>query len=149
MTTTQEKGSRYLHIGLWIAQSVLAAMFLMIGFMKAATPIAELSQTVPLAAEAPILIRVIGVVELLGGLGLLLPAALRIKPRLTALAAAGIALIMLFALIFHLFRGEFSAISTNIILGMVAVFVAWGRSVKVPILARVQHRTVVNNDPAT
>ncbi|HEU5148532.1 MAG TPA: DoxX family protein [Chryseosolibacter sp.] len=137
-TTTQLKRSSLLHITLWIVQVLLAAMFLAVGLMKTATPIEELAQTMPLAGDMPILTRFIGVVEILGGLGLILPAALRIIPKITAWAAAGLALIMIFALIFHLSRGEMSAIGTNMVLGTLAGFVAWGRATKAQILARAQ-----------
>lgn len=135
-TTTQVERSKALHITLWIVQILLAGMFLMAGVMKTFTPIDELSLTLPYAGDMEFLIRFIGLTELAAGIGLILPAALRIKPRLTWLAAAGIALIMLLALIFHLMRGEVSVIGTNIVLGMLAVFVAWGRSVKAPIVAK-------------
>ncbi len=79
------------------------------------------------------LVRFIGVSELLGGFALILPAALRIKPELTGWAAIGLAAVMLFATIFHISRGEFSAIGMNIILGIIAVFIAWGRFKKAPI----------------
>lgn len=137
-TTTQLKRSSLLHITLWIVQVLLAAMFLAVGLMKTATPIEELAQTMPLAGDMPILTRFIGVVEILGGLGLILPAALRIIPKITAWAAAGLALIMIFALIFHLSRGEMSAIGTNMVLVTLAGFVAWGRATKAQILARAQ-----------
>lgn len=135
-TTTQVKRSALLHVMLWIVQALLAAMFLGVGYMKAATPLAELSNTIPLAKDLPVLIRFIGVAEIAAGLGLILPAALRIQPRLTAVAGAGIAVIMLLALIFHMLRGELSAIGTNILLGALALFVAWGRSVRSPIVSR-------------
>ncbi|MEX1238884.1 MAG: DoxX family protein [Cyclobacteriaceae bacterium] len=136
MTTKHVKGSKAWHISLWITQILLAGMFLMVGFMKTLTPLAELSQIIPLAAEMPVLIRFIGVSELAGGLGLLLPAALRIRPQLTVLAAAALALVMLLAIIFHIARGETSAIGTNIVLGVVAAFIAWGRVHKAPIELR-------------
>jgi putative oxidoreductase len=104
--------------------------------MKLATPLATLSKAIPLAGDAPLLIRFIGLSEVLGGIGLLLPAALRIKPHLTVLAAIGLAIVMLLALIFHLAKGEVSATGTNIVLGALAVFVAWGRARKVPIAPR-------------
>lgn len=135
-TTTQLKRSTLLHITLWIVQVLLAAMFLGVGLMKTATPIDELAKTLPLAGDMPTLTRFIGAVEILGGLGLILPAALRVKPKITAVAAAGLALIMIFALIFHLSRGEMPAIGTNIALGAMAGFVAWGRATKAQIVAR-------------
>lgn len=136
MTTKHVKRSKAWHISLWIVQILLAGMFLMVGFMKTATPIGELSKTVPLAAEMPWLIRFIGISELAAGLGLLLPAALRILPRLTVLAAAALSLVMVLALLFHVMRGEYSAIGTNILLGALAGLVAWGRLHKAPIESR-------------
>jgi uncharacterized membrane protein YphA (DoxX/SURF4 family) len=82
------------------------------------------------------LTRFIGVTEILGGLGIVAPAALRIAPELTVWAAYGLAAIMILAVIFHISRNEFQALPMNFFLGSLAVFVAWGRSVKAPILSR-------------
>ena len=136
MTTKPVKRSKTWHISLWIVQIALAAMFLMIGYMKTFTPIEELNKTIPIAAEMPFLIRFIGISELAAGFGLLLPAALRIKPRLTVLAASGLALTMVLALLFHLTRGEYSSLGTNVVLGGLAGLVAWGRLYKAPIAER-------------
>ena len=136
MTTKHVKRPKAWHISLWIVQALLAAMFLMVGYMKAFTPIDELNKTVAIAAEMPVLIRFIGISELAAGFGLLLPAALRIRPQLTALAAAGLALVMVLAIAFHVMRGEYSAIGTNIALGILAALVAWGRLYKAPIASR-------------
>jgi hypothetical protein len=78
-------------------------------------------------------VRFIGLSELLGGLGLILPAALRIKPVLTPWAAVGLAVVMVLASGFHVSRGESSVIGMNFILAAVAVFIAWGRFKKAPI----------------
>src|SRR5215218_5810365 len=95
--------SQALHIALWIVQVILAAMFLMAGFMKATQPIEQLSAMVPWARQVPLaLVRFIGISEFLGAVGLVLPSLLRIKPQLTPWAATGIAAIMVLALIFHL-----------------------------------------------
>ena len=135
--TNQATPSKALNIILWIAQVLLAGMFLMSGFMKVAQPIEELAKMLPWASQVPEgLVRFIGISEVLGGLGLLLPAALRIKPQLTAWAAVGLALVMLFAAGFHAFRGETSAIGMNVILALVALFIAWGRFKKAPIRPR-------------
>lgn len=136
MTTKHVKRSKTWHVTLWILQVLLAGMFLMVGYMKTMVPLEELSKTVPMAIEMPLLTRFIGVSELAAGLGLLLPAALRIRPGLTVLAAAALALVMVLAMVFHLARGEYGAISTNIILGILASLVAWGRLRKAPISAR-------------
>lgn len=133
MATNKKTGSKGWNIVLWIAQVLLAAMFLMVGAMKTFIPIDELSATLPLAAEMPGLTHFIGISELAGGLGLILPAALRILPHLTIVAAWAICLVMILALLFHLFRSEYSALPTNLILALIAAFVAWGRKVKSPI----------------
>jgi uncharacterized membrane protein YphA (DoxX/SURF4 family) len=133
MTTIQQ---RWWHAGLWILQVLLAAMFLMAGFMKTFTPVAELSQSFPALSDLPLLVRFIGISELAGGLGLLLPAGLKIFPRLTPAAAYALSFVMLLALLFHLFRAEYSAIPMNAALGAMAVMVGWGRTFKAPVSAR-------------
>ena len=80
--------------------------------------------------------RVIGVAELLGALGLILPAATRVKPMLTPLAASGLATVTLLAAIFHISRGELGALPIPLVLGGLAAFVAWGRAAKAPIAPR-------------
>lgn len=135
--TNQKTTSKALNISLWVAQVVLAAMFLMAGAMKSTQPIEELSAMLPWTAEAPLaLVRFIGISQLLGAIGLILPSLLRIKPQLTPLAALGFVTIMLFASIFHIAKGEFSVIGINIVLGAVAGFIAWGRYKKAPITAK-------------
>jgi putative oxidoreductase len=129
--------SKALHITLWVAQVILAAMFLMSGFMKVAQPIAELSKMLPWTAEVPEpLVRFIGVAELLGAVGLILPSLLRIQPKLTPIAALALAVVMLFAAIFHVSRGETPAIGMNVVLIAVAAFIAWGRFNKAPIFPK-------------
>ena len=133
-----QQRSKALHITLWIAQVLLAAMFLMSGFMKLAQPIDQLSKMLPWAAQVPeALVRFIGAAEVLGALGLILPSLLRIKPQLTAWAAIGIAVIMLLATFFHISRGENGAIGMNLVLALLAAFIAWGRFKKAPIPAKV------------
>ncbi len=135
--TTQHTSSKALHITLWIAQVLLAGMFIMSGFMKVSQPIDQLSQMLPWASQVPqALVRFIGISEVLGGIGLILPALLGIKPHLTAWAALGLVAVMIFAAIFHATRGEFSAINTNIVLALVALFIAWGRTKKAPMTAK-------------
>ena len=93
-------------------------MFLAVGAMKATQPIAVLVDTLGWPAAVPAaLVRVIGVAELLGGLGLILPAATRVKPMLTPLAGVGLAMVMLLATIFHISRGELGALPLPLVLG--------------------------------
>lgn len=93
---TRRMPGRSLSITLWTLQALLAAIFLMTGAMKLLMP-ADL-----LAAQTPLpiaVVRFIGLCEAAGALGLLLPGLLRIRPRLTPLAAAGLVLLMLCATI--------------------------------------------------
>lgn len=128
--------SQGLNIGLWAAQIVLGAMFTMAGAMKTFTPIDQLAETLPWVAELPGLVRFIGVSELAGGLGLILPAALRIRPGLTPLAALGLLIIMILAAGFHAVQGEWMSLPVNVVLGGLAAFVLWGRTTKAPIHPR-------------
>jgi len=137
MSTTEQTPSKGLNITLWVAQGLLAAMFLMAGANKFFQSIEELAKMLPWVTDMPMgLVKFIGISELLGGLGLLLPSILRIKPTLTPLAALGLSIVMLLASIFHISRGEFSAIGMNIVLLAIALFIAWGRTKKVPIHAK-------------
>jgi hypothetical protein len=123
---------------LWIVQVLLALNFGMAGVMKSTMPIDDLVKNgLAWAADMPLwLVRFIGVSELLGAIGLILPAALRIKPVLTPLAASGLLTIMVLAAGFHATRGEWSGIAFNVVLGALAAFVAWGRFKKAPIAAK-------------
>ena len=123
---------------LWVVQILLAIAFGMAGFGKLVRPIADVVEIVgPWAAEIPALVvRFIGLAEVLGAIGLILPALTRIQPRLTPLAASGLVVVMILAAIFHATRGEFSGIIPNIVLLALAAFVAYGRTKLVPIEAR-------------
>lgn len=131
MTT---KNNKTLNITLWVAQVILAAMFLMAGIMKSTQPIEELGKSLPWVNDFSLgLVRFIGISELLGGIGLLLPALLRIKPIFTPLAALGLFSIMVFAFVYHITKGQYQVLGFNLILGAIALFIAWGRYKKVPI----------------
>jgi putative oxidoreductase len=136
LSETKAHSSQALHVSLWIAQILLAGMFGMVGFMKIATPIAVLAQKLTWVTEAPTLVRFIGICELAGALGLILPAAFKILPRLTAFAASGLLAIMVLAVPFHIYRGEAKVIAVPVLLGVLAAFVAWGRFRAAPIQAR-------------
>jgi hypothetical protein len=68
-----------------------------------------------------------GTAEILGGLGLILPGLPRIQTRLTPLAAAGLMLVMVGAIIYHSTRGEFTNIGMNVVLMLIMGFIAYGR----------------------
>jgi hypothetical protein len=84
--------SRKANVGLWIAQGLLAALFLFAGGFKLATPTATLAQMTPFS---PLFIKFIGACEVAGALGLILPGIFRVRTDLTPLAAAGLSLIMI------------------------------------------------------
>jgi uncharacterized membrane protein YphA (DoxX/SURF4 family) len=122
-----------MNIALWIVQVVLAGMFLMAGVMKA-FQYERAKASLPWVKDVSRgLVTFIGVSELLGGLGLLLPALTHILPWLTPLAAVGLAVIMLLAIIFHIRRGEGQAVIINIVLLALIAFVAYGRFVLMPL----------------
>jgi uncharacterized membrane protein len=128
---------RTIHVVLWIGQALLAAVFLLVGFTHAIAPIAAAIARAPWVASLPVpLVRFIGVTELAGAIGILLPAASRILPGLTTLAAVGLSTVMALAIPFHVARGETKEIGVNLVLGALAAFVAWGRARRAPIAPR-------------
>ena len=136
--TNPVQTSKGWNIGLWVAQALLAAMFLMAGATKLMSGSAELvAMGMGWAENAPfLLIKFIGFAEVAGALGLILPAATRIMPNLTKLAAAGLAVIMVLAAGLHITRGEFEVVPVNVILFALAALVIWGRTNKAPIAPR-------------
>ena len=109
---------------LWIVQGLLAALFLFAGGMKLITPVEVLSAMSPFPGE---FIRFIGVCEVLGAVGLILPYALRILPGLTALAAAGLVVIMVGATVSTLAIGGGLIARPTLLFGLLAALVAYGR----------------------
>ena len=109
---------------LWIVQGLLAALFLFAGGMKLITPVEVLSVMSPFSGEV---IRFIGVCEVLGAVGLILPYALRILPGLTALAAAGLVVIMVGATVTTLAIGGWLMALPTLLFGLLAGLVAYGR----------------------
>ncbi|GAA2724630.1 DoxX family protein [Actinocorallia aurantiaca] len=117
-----------MNVTLWIVQAVLAAMFGMAGVMKSTQPREKLAAQLPWVEDfsTPV-VRFIGAVELAAALGLILPAATGIAPILTPLAATGLVIVMVGAIIIHVRRKESGAIVFNAVLLLAAAFVAWGR----------------------
>jgi uncharacterized membrane protein len=109
---------------LWIAQGLLAVFFLFVGFMKLTAPAEMLATQFPLPAE---FIRFIGICEMLGALGLVLPLALKIRPELTSLAAAGLTIIMIGATVVDFAVGYGAASLMPLVLGAIAALIAYSR----------------------
>jgi uncharacterized membrane protein YphA (DoxX/SURF4 family) len=114
-----------MNVVLWIIAGLLAVMFFFAGLTKATQPVAKLATKMAWVEDySPATVRLIGILEILGALGLILPAALGIVPVLTPLAAAGLAAIMVPAAVVHVRRGESSLVPVNVVLFALAAFVA-------------------------
>ncbi len=109
---------------LWIVQALLALVFLSSGGMKLVMPLEALKGPVPLPG---LFMRFIGVCEVLGGIGLILPPLLQIRPRLTPLAAAGLVIIMIGATVVTLAGGAVAVAIIPVVTGLLCAFVAYGR----------------------
>ena len=125
-------------VALWIVQGLLAALFLFAGGMKLVLPLEALSG--PVALPGPF-VRFIGVVEVLGALGLILPGLLRIRSGLTPLAAAGLVLIMIGATVVTVAGGQLVAALIPVVVGLLAAFVVYGRWRLAPHCGRTAART--------
>ena len=112
--------------GLWITQIVLAALFLFAGGFKLVTPIGEIVKQMPVALPGWFL-QFVGVCEVLGAIGLILPGLLHIKPGLTPLAAACLVIIMIGATVVTLMGGMIATALLPFATGVAAAFVAYGR----------------------
>lgn len=132
--TNQQKPATILHVILWVVQIGLSVSLLWAAGMKLFQPPDKLATMWPWVGQVPVaLVKFTGIVDLLGAMGLVLPALLRIRPQLTPLTAGCLILLMVCASIFHIMRGEASVIGVNIVFALLAVFVAWGRLTKAPI----------------
>src|SRR5438128_4749586 len=114
---------------LWIVQGLLAAIFLFAGGAKLVLPLDQLTGPVALPG---LLLRFIGVCEVLGALGLILPGLFRIRPGLTPLAAAGLVIIMIGATVVNLVGGGVAPALITLGVGLLAAFVAYGRWQLIP-----------------
>ena len=118
-----------MNIALWIIQTLLALLFLFAGGMKLILPIEEMTQQ--MAMPGPFL-RFIGVCEVLGGLGLVLPWLVGVRPGLTPLAAVGLLIIMIGATATTIIIGQVVTSILPLVVGILCLFVAYGRWRLVP-----------------
>jgi len=109
---------------LWVVQGLLALVFLFAGGIKLVLPLDVLTKQMPLPG---LCVRFIGVAEVLGALGLILPGLLRIRTSLTPLAAAGLVTVMMGATVFTLATGGGPLALVPLAIGFLAAFVAYGR----------------------
>jgi uncharacterized membrane protein YphA (DoxX/SURF4 family) len=122
-----------MNLALWILQTLLALLFLWAGGMKLVLPIEEMTKQMPLPG---LFLRFIALCEVLGALGLILPGLLNIRPGLTPLAAAGLVIIMIGATVLSLMTGDIATALIPLTVGILAVFVAYGRWRLVPLSAK-------------
>ena len=137
MTVETRAARPALHLALWVVQALLCLTFVGGAAWKLLTPIPELAAKMPWAGQvSPSFLRGTALVDLAGGLGILLPSVTRIQPRLTVLAGIGCALLMVLAIVFHVSRGEVANTPFNFVMLALATFVAWGRWRRAPIVPR-------------
>jgi uncharacterized membrane protein YphA (DoxX/SURF4 family) len=136
---TSRSSRRRTSIALWTVQGLLAALFVFAGSMKFVMPMEEMTKDIAWPAW---FIYFIGAAEVLGGLGLVLPGLARIRPGLTPLAAAGLVIIMVGAVVSTLAIGGGAAALFPMVVGALAAFVAYGRTRLAPHRARSQSRQV-------
>ena len=118
---------------LWIVQIVLGLMFLLAGLMKVSQPKEKLTVRMGWVNDFPVsIVKTIGSLEILGAIGLVLPALFNILPVLTPLAAGGLVCVMLGAAATHFRRKEYPMIVGNLVLLVLAVLVLYGRFAIVP-----------------
>ena len=113
-----------MNIVLWIIQVLLALLFLFSGVMKLILPIEEMTKQM---AMPGLFLRFLGVVEVLGALGLILPGLFRIKPWLTPLAAVGLTIIVIGATVITLMIGGGATAMIPLVTALLSAFVAYGR----------------------
>ena len=124
-----------MHVALWIAQILLAALFLFAGGSKFVMSAEQMNQGSPIAMS-PLFLRFIGVCEFLGGLGLVLPGLFGVATGLTPLAAAGLVIIMVGATIITVMMGGGVTTLVPLVVGILALWIAYSRWKVLPLRAR-------------
>ncbi|HEV8670417.1 MAG TPA: DoxX family protein [Candidatus Limnocylindria bacterium] len=122
-----------MNVALWVLQVLTALAFGGHGLLMVRDP-QRMGQRVPWVGALPgPFVRALGVLEILGAIGVVLPAASGVLPSLTVAAAGGLVAMMLLAILFHITRREWPNTGLNIVLGLLAFAVAYGRSVIEPL----------------
>jgi uncharacterized membrane protein len=123
-----------MNVALWMIQALLAAAYVMIGSIHVSRPLEELSKRMAWVSAVPAgFVRFIGVAEVVGAIGLIVPMVTNIAAWLTTAAAAGLVLLQAFAIVFHLSRHEAHVVASNAVLLLLAAFVLVGRVAIVPV----------------
>ncbi len=131
---------------LWIAQALLALLFLLTGGMKLVVPMDVLIEQMPVPLPA-VFVRFLGAAEVVGAVGLILRGLLRISTGLTSLAASGLIIIMIGAVMFTP-PEDFTLAAIPAVVGILAAFVAYGRWRLVPLESDPSRRSGLPKEPA-
>jgi putative oxidoreductase len=119
-------------VALWVLQVLTALLFGAHGFVMVRR-LERMAERVPWVRALPgAFVRLLGVLEILGAIGVVLPALTGVLPSLTVAAGGGLVAMMLLAILFHVIRREWRNIGLNIVLGALAFGVAYGRLVIEP-----------------
>jgi len=137
MGITAAPGGTGIKIALWIAQGLLALAFGFFGWLKATQPLAGLSHMMTwIPTVDPWFVRSLGVAEMLGAIGLILPSLTRIQPKLTVAAAICLLVLQALAVSLHISRGEANMLGLNAVLIALLAFTLWGRTMMAVIAPR-------------
>jgi uncharacterized membrane protein YphA (DoxX/SURF4 family) len=132
-TAADRVATKRINVAIWTVQVLLAGLFLFAGGAKLVLPIAEMTKQFPLPG---LFLRFLGVVELAGAAGLILPSLLRIRPYLTPLAAGGLVIIMSGATAISMTGGTVTPAIPPFVIGCLAGLVLYARTRVVPIRER-------------
>jgi uncharacterized membrane protein YphA (DoxX/SURF4 family) len=124
LTDTRSQSRRTTNVVLWTLQTLLAGLFLFAGAMKLVRPVEMMTKQIALPA---LFLRFLGIAEVLGALGLVLPWGLRIRRELTPFAAAGLVIIMTGATILMLTENGADSALMPFSVGCLLAIVAYGR----------------------
>jgi uncharacterized membrane protein YphA (DoxX/SURF4 family) len=132
-TAKNRAAAKRINIAIWTVQVLLACLFLFAGGAKLVLPIAEMTKQFPLPG---LFLRFLGVVELAGAVGLILPSLLRIRPYLTPLAAGGLVIVMSGATAISMVGGKVAPAIPPFVVGCLAGLIIYARTRVVPIRER-------------
>lgn len=122
-------------VAVWVAQ-ILVAIFFGIHGVVFLDPARARAQLPYARALSDAMLRFIGIVEIAGAIGLILPALTGVATWLTPAAGVGLASVMVLGIAFHIARREWPNVGLNFVLGVIAAFVAYGRFVLEPLASR-------------
>ncbi|MCF6327748.1 MAG: DoxX family protein [Devosiaceae bacterium] len=132
--TREKSGRNWLSIALWAVQIFLAIGYAIAGMMKIVSPISDLALEMAYAADVPEwFVRTVGVLEIAGAVGIILPALMKVMTWLVPLTAICFSLVQVTAIFIHANYGETAQfLAINLILLAMSLFVLWGRWKKLP-----------------